>query len=63
MIPHQTTRDATYQTCTAINKATASGNRKLIEFVARTVEAAGEVTVRDGRRLINLTAISLKAQG
>lgn len=42
---------------------TASGNRKLIEFVARTVEATGEVTVRDGRRLINLTAISLKADG
>jgi type 1 fimbria pilin len=41
---------------------TASGNRKLIEFVARTVEATGEVTVRDGRRLINLTAISLKAE-
>lgn len=42
---------------------TASGNRKLIEFVARTVEATGEVTVRDGRRLINLNAIALKTEG
>jgi hypothetical protein len=34
-------------------------NKRLIEFVARTVEAAGEVTERDGRRTIRLRAIQL----
>jgi hypothetical protein len=42
---------------------TANANRKLIEFVARSVEATGEVTVRDDRRLINLRAIALKTEG
>ena len=34
-------------------------NKRLIEFVARTVEATGEVTERDGRRTIRVRAIQL----
>ena len=34
-------------------------NKRLIEFVARTVEATGEVTERNGRRMIRLRAIQL----
>jgi hypothetical protein len=41
---------------------TARANEKLIEFVARSVEATGEVTIRDGRRLIEVTAIKLKPE-
>ena len=36
-----------------------AGQRKLIEFVARRVEATGEVTERDGRRTIRVRAITL----
>jgi len=36
---------------------TAEANKRLIEFVARAVEATGEVTERDGRRTIRVRAI------
>lgn len=38
---------------------TLDSNRKLIEFVAMTVKATGAVTQKDGRRLINVSAIVL----
>ena len=34
-------------------------NKRLIEFVARTVEVTGEVTERDGRRTIRVRSIQL----
>ena len=38
---------------------TLDSNKKLIEFVALTVKATGVVTQKDGRRLINVSAIEL----
>jgi hypothetical protein len=35
----------------------AAANEKLIEFVARRVEATGAVTERDGRKLIAVTSL------
>ena len=37
---------------------TAGTNTRLIEFVARRVEATGEVTERDGRRTIRVRTIT-----
>jgi hypothetical protein len=37
---------------------TAGANTRLIEFVARRVEATGEVTERDGRRTIRVRTIT-----
>jgi hypothetical protein len=37
---------------------TAAANTRLIEFVARRVEATGEVTERDGRRTIRVRSIA-----
>ena len=39
----------------------AEMNRRLIPFVARTVEATGEVTERDGRRTIRIREIKLRS--
>jgi len=38
---------------------TAEANKRLIEFVARKVEVAGETTERAGRRTIRVRAIKL----
>ena len=38
---------------------TAEANKRLIEFVARTVEATGDIAERDGRRTIRLREITL----
>jgi hypothetical protein len=38
---------------------TLDRNKKLIEFVAMTVKATGVVSQKDGRRLINVSAIVL----
>lgn len=35
-------------------------NKKLHEFVAKKVEAKGEVTEKDGKKMINLTSIMLE---
>lgn len=40
---------------------TTEANRRLIEFVARTVDATGEVATRDRRQTIRLKAIKIKA--
>ena len=45
---------------TITGEYTGEMNRRLIEFVARTVEATGEVTERDGRRTIRIRAIRLR---
>ena len=37
---------------------TKENNKKLLEFVAKQVEATGEVTERDGKKLIDLTALT-----
>ena len=37
---------------------TSAANTRLIEFVARRVEATGEVTERDGRRTIRVHSIA-----
>ena len=37
---------------------TRENNRKLIEFVAKQVEATGEVTEKDGKKLIELSALA-----
>jgi hypothetical protein len=37
---------------------TKENNKKLIEFVARQVEATGEVTEKDGKRLIDLSTVA-----
>jgi hypothetical protein len=37
---------------------TKENNRKLLEFVARRVAASGEVTEKDGKRLIEVTALA-----
>ena len=39
---------------------TLDNNKKLIEFVASSVKATGVVTQKNGRRLINLSAIELE---
>jgi hypothetical protein len=38
---------------------TKDKNAKLIEFVAKIVEAAGEVTVKDGQKIITVTSMKL----
>ena len=48
---------------TITGEYTAEMNKGLIEFVARTVEATGEVTERNGRRTIRIREIKLKAEG
>jgi len=48
---------------TITGEYTAEMNRRLIEFVARTVEATGDVSERSGRRTIRIRAIKLKAEG
>jgi hypothetical protein len=37
---------------------TKENNKKLIEFVARQVEATGEVTEKDGKKLIELSTLA-----
>src|SRR3954471_19329585 len=37
---------------------TKENNKKLLEFVAKQVEATGEVTEKDGKKLIELTALA-----
>jgi hypothetical protein len=39
---------------------TAENNKKLIEFVAKNVEAKGEVTVKDGAKMINVASMAAK---
>jgi hypothetical protein len=51
------TADGVY---TITGEYTAEMNRRLIEFVARTVEATGEVSERDGRRTIRIREIKLR---
>jgi hypothetical protein len=48
---------------TITGEYTAEMNRRLIEFVARTVEATGEVSERNGRRTIRIREIKLKTEG
>jgi hypothetical protein len=50
------TDDAVY---TITGEYTRENNRRLIEFVARTVRASGEVTERDGQKLLDLNAIEI----
>lgn len=50
------TADGVY---TITGPLTLDSNKKLIEFVALTVKATGVVTEKDGRRLINVSAIAL----
>jgi len=38
---------------------TANGNAKLLDFVAKRVEAKGQVTEKDGTRVINVTSMGL----
>lgn len=38
----------------------ADGNAKLLDFVARKVEAKGSVTERDGRTFINIAAMMVQ---
>ncbi|MGE0359420.1 MAG: hypothetical protein AB7H93_03230 [Vicinamibacterales bacterium] len=38
---------------------TANNNAKLLDFVARRVEAKGQVTEKDGRQVINVTSMGL----
>jgi hypothetical protein len=38
---------------------TRENNRRLLEFVAQQVEATGDVSEKDGKKLINVSAISL----
>lgn len=38
---------------------TANGNAKLLDFVAKRVEAKGQVTKMDGRLVINVTSMGL----
>lgn len=42
---------------TITGEYSAQANKRLIEFVARRVEATGEVTERDGRRTIRIREI------
>ena len=51
------TADGVY---TIIGEYAAEMNRRLIPFVARTVEATGEVTERDARRTIRIREIKLR---
>jgi hypothetical protein len=37
---------------------TKENNKKLLEFVARQVEATGEVTEKDGKKLIDVSALA-----
>ena len=48
---------------TITGEYTAELNRRLIEFVARTVEATGDVSERNGRRTIRIREIKLKTEG
>lgn len=41
----------------------ANGNAKLLDFVAKRVEAKGQVTEKDGRQVINVTSMALLRQG
>jgi hypothetical protein len=38
---------------------TANGSAKLLDFVAKRVEAKGQVTEKDGRLVINVTSMGL----
>ncbi|MGH9315436.1 MAG: hypothetical protein ACRD1S_19825 [Vicinamibacterales bacterium] len=38
----------------------ADNNKKLIEFVAKNVEATGEVTEKDGQKTIKVTSMKLQ---
>jgi hypothetical protein len=44
---------------TITGELTRENNKRLIEFVARTVRASGEVTERDGQKLIELSDIEI----
>lgn len=48
------TEDGVY---TITGAYTAEGNRRLLEFVAKTVEATGEVTETNGVRTLNVSEI------
>jgi hypothetical protein len=50
------TEDGVY---TITGEYTRENNRRLIEFVARTVRASGEVTERDGQKLLALSDIEI----
>ena len=50
------TADAVY---TVIGDYTANSNAKLLDFVARTVIVTGEVTDKDGQKMINVKSIKL----
>jgi hypothetical protein len=52
------TSDAVY---TITGDFAADNNKKLLEFVAKNVEATGEVTEKDGQKTINVTAMKLDA--
>jgi hypothetical protein len=44
---------------TITGEYTRENNKRLIEFVARTVRASGEVTERDGQKLLALSDIEI----
>ena len=50
------TADAVY---TVTGDYTASNNAKLLDFVAKNVIVTGEVTEKDGQKLINIKSIKL----
>jgi hypothetical protein len=50
------TADAVY---TVTGDYAARGNAKLLDFVARNVIAVGEVTEKDGQKMINIKSIKL----
>ena len=50
------TADAIY---TVVGDYAANSNAKLLDFVARNVIAVGEVTEKDGQKLINIKSIKL----
>lgn len=37
----------------------ANNNAKILDFVAKTVEVTGEITEKDGQKLINVSSIAL----
>ena len=49
------TADAVY---TIIGDYTRENNKRLLEFVAQQVEATGEVTEKDAKKLIDVSAIA-----
>jgi hypothetical protein len=53
------TDDAVYEVS---GDFTANGNAKLLDFVAKSVTITGEVTEREGRKLLNIKSIRVAAK-